>query len=149
MSFIGSFIGYFQDPSATPNAHIQEEELELAEAAFPMWLILAMVGACAVLLLICCVTVCLVLRCRRKRKTVELEREPEKLPVPAEGNVYAVTPCVPPPAYHTTAVKQTEGGEEADELGDQDFKIPEDDVKELKDALKEAEKEEKKKADLQ
>lgn len=141
---------YFQDPRATPNAHIQEDELALAEAAFPMWLILAMVGACAALLLACCVTVCLVLRCRRKKKTVELEREPEKLPVPAEPNVYAATPCVPPPAYRTTAVKQTVGGEEEpDDMGDPDFKIPEDDVKVGEDVLKEAKKEEKEKEEHQ
>jgi len=106
---------------------------EVANAGtFPLWMILTMVGACAALLLCVLQTVCLIMRCRKK-KSVDLEREPQKLPVPhgppATPNIYAASPCVPPPAYVTTAVKQTLGGEQEEELDDK-FQIPEDDVME-------------------
>nr|KAG5690440.1 hypothetical protein BaRGS_010067 [Batillaria attramentaria] len=105
-----------QDPATKANAQVREKEVKVVEAAFPMWMILAMVGGCAALLLIGCLATCLCLRCRRKKKTVELDREPEKLPVPStQNNFYAASPFVPPPQYPTTAVKQTLGGEEEEE----------------------------------
>lgn len=98
------------------NAHVQEEKpVEgVTAAAFPMWMILAMVGGCAALLFITCLTVCLCLRCRRKKKSVDINREPsEKKPSHAvENNFYATSPYLPPPEYPTTIVQQTLGGDE-------------------------------------
>jgi hypothetical protein len=67
------------DASAAPHTHngdhhnatpARSEAGEVLEGKFPMWLILTMVGAMAVLLLATCVTVLLVLRCRKHKKKV-------------------------------------------------------------------------------
>lgn len=94
------------------SAHMQEQVIEVSKAGmFPMWVILAMAGGCGALLLLTCLVVCLCVRCRRKKKSMDLERHPEKLPPAAENNFYMISPFTPPPEYQTTAVKQEVEGE--------------------------------------
>ncbi|XP_025098749.1 uncharacterized protein LOC112566666 isoform X2 [Pomacea canaliculata] len=94
------------------SAHMQEPVIEVSKAGmFPMWVILAMAGGCGALLLLTCLVVCLCVRCRRKKKSIDLERHPEKLPPAAENNFYMISPFTPPPEYQTTAVKQEVEGE--------------------------------------
>ena len=95
---------------------------------FPMWMILAMVGSCAVLISTACIGFWIAVRCTRKKKIAKILREP-MMQAASNKNIYATSLCAPPPVYLTTQEKPPI--ERDDALESEDFKIPEDDLNKL------------------